>query len=104
MKVENVALPWFFFLFLPFSYDITSPEFAQQLQPFLFEKTAHFVHEFVSFAQAPYDMVAYDEKAEYDVPPDGVPLPELVPLEDEPGIAVMYDVFPLWFRWLLAIS
>ena len=69
-----------------FSYDIASPEFAQQLQPFLFEKTAHFVHEFVSFARAPCDMVAYDEKAEYDVPPDGAPLPELVPIEnDEPG-------------------
>ncbi|XP_065905922.1 E3 ubiquitin-protein ligase Topors-like isoform X2 [Dysidea avara] len=68
------------------TYDIASPEFAQQLQPFLFEKTAHFVHEFVSFARAPCDMVAYDEKAEYDVPPDGAPLPELVPIEnDEPG-------------------
>ena len=72
-----------------YRYDISSPEFAQQLQPFLFEKTAHFVHEFKSFAQAPCDMVAYDEKAEYDIPPDGTPLPELVPIEDEPGIIVL---------------
>jgi len=41
----------------------------------------------VSFAQSPYDMIAYDDKAEYDVPSDGNSLPELVPLDDDdPGM------------------
>lgn len=33
-------------------------------------------------------MVAYDDKAEYDVPPDGSQLPELLPMEndDVPGM------------------
>lgn len=68
-------------------HDITSPEFAEQLRPFLFEQTEHFVHEFVSFAQSPCDMVAYDDKAEYDIPSDGTHLPELQPMDnDEPGM------------------
>ena len=53
----------------------------------MFEQTEHFVHEFVSFAQSPYDMVAYDDKAEYDVPADGTDLPQLLPVdEEEPGM------------------
>ena len=69
-------------------HDITSSEFADNLRPFLFEQTEHFVHEFASFARSPYDMVAYDDKAEYDVPSDGSQLPELLPVEndDVPGM------------------
>lgn len=41
----------------------------------------------MSFAQSPYDMVAYDDKAEYDVLSDGTSLPELVSLDDDdPGM------------------
>ena len=42
----------------------------------------------MSFARSPYDMVAYDDKAEYDVPADGSQLPELLPMEnDVPGMS-----------------
>lgn len=39
-------------------------------------------------------MVAYDDKAEYDVPSDGTVLPELLPVDsnDEPGMS-HYDHF-----------
>ncbi len=43
-----------------------SPVFATLLRPFLFENTAHFVHELVNFARSPLDMKAYDRRAQYD--------------------------------------
>ena len=51
------------------SVDMESSAFAQHLQPFLHGRTDHFVHEFVSFAKSPYDMIAYDEKSSYDFVP-----------------------------------
>ena len=47
-------------------YDIRSEEFFQHIQPFTGRRTEHFVHEFYSFARAPYDIVAYDQNAAYD--------------------------------------
>ncbi|KAK2183312.1 hypothetical protein NP493_315g00001 [Ridgeia piscesae] len=47
-------------------YDIRSEEFFQHIQPFTGRRTEHFVHEFYSFARAPYDIVAYDQNASYD--------------------------------------
>ena len=49
--------------------NLESEEFASHLEPFLEEKTAHFMHEFISFAKSPYDMIAYDRKVIYDWPP-----------------------------------
>lgn len=45
--------------------DLESPEFADHLRPFFHEKTDHFLHEFISFAKSPLDMVAYDGKVSY---------------------------------------
>ena len=43
-----------------------SKEFVSHLQPFLLDNTEHFMHELVSFATTPLDMVAYDDKVCYD--------------------------------------
>ena len=43
-------------------------EFGNHLEPFLHEKTQHFMHELISFAKSPYDMIAYDNKVRYDWP------------------------------------
>ena len=75
-----------------YRHDITSPEFAENLRPFLFEQTEHFIHEFVSFAQSPYDMIAYDDNAEYDAPTDGTTLPQLLPVDNEPGMNEYYSL------------
>ena len=48
--------------------DLEGEEFASHLRDFLGERTSHFVHEFVSFAKAPFDMIAYDGKVVYDWP------------------------------------
>lgn len=45
-------------------------EFASHLEPYLHEKTSHFMHEFLSFASSPYDMIAYDKNVSYDWPAD----------------------------------
>ena len=47
-------------------YSIDSEEFFQHIQPFTDRRTRHFIHEFYSFARAPYDIVAYDQNAVYD--------------------------------------
>uniref|UniRef100_A0A673Y0M6 E3 ubiquitin-protein ligase Topors n=1 Tax=Salmo trutta TaxID=8032 RepID=A0A673Y0M6_SALTR len=39
-----------------------------ELQPFLQARTDHFLHEFVNFARAPFNMEAYDQHAVYDCP------------------------------------
>ena len=39
-----------------------SEEFVTHLQPFLHDKTEHFIHELASFAKSPLDMIAYDAK------------------------------------------
>ncbi|KAG1956867.1 topoisomerase I binding, arginine/serine-rich a [Pimephales promelas] len=39
-----------------------------ELRPFLLSHTEHFLHEFLSFAQSPFNMEAYDQRAVYDVP------------------------------------
>ena len=49
-------------------FDITSEEFFQHIQPFIGDRTEHFVHEFYSFCRSPYDMIGYDSHAVYDEP------------------------------------
>ncbi|XP_056121099.1 topoisomerase I binding, arginine/serine-rich a [Rhinichthys klamathensis goyatoka] len=39
-----------------------------ELRPFLLSHTEHFLHEFLSFAQSPFNMEAYDQRAVYDLP------------------------------------
>ena len=45
----------------------------------------------MSFAQSPYDMIAYDDKAEYDVPSDGVCLPELPTVDELAGMITLIN-------------
>ncbi|KFQ21119.1 E3 ubiquitin-protein ligase Topors, partial [Merops nubicus] len=49
-------------------YDIESPAFADDLKPFLLNRTEHFLHEFISFARCPFNLEAYDQHANYDCP------------------------------------
>ncbi|XP_023211032.1 E3 ubiquitin-protein ligase Topors-like [Centruroides sculpturatus] len=47
-------------------YDIKSPEFYVHIEPYLQNRTTHFIHEFYNFARSPYDMVNYDRRAVYE--------------------------------------
>ena len=48
--------------------ELSSEEFCNHLRPFLFDKTEHFIHEFISYARSPFDVNAYDERAQYNWP------------------------------------
>ncbi|XP_016376052.1 E3 ubiquitin-protein ligase Topors isoform X2 [Sinocyclocheilus rhinocerous] len=41
---------------------------VHELRPFLLSHTEHFLHEFLCFAQSPFNMEAYDQRAVYDLP------------------------------------
>ncbi|XP_058630864.1 topoisomerase I binding, arginine/serine-rich a [Onychostoma macrolepis] len=41
---------------------------VHEIRPFLLSHTEHFLHEFLSFAQSPFNMEAYDQRAVYDLP------------------------------------
>lgn len=45
-----------------------SVDFGSHLEPFLHERTQHFMHELICFAKSPYDMIAYDNKVRYNWP------------------------------------
>ncbi|XP_032062226.1 E3 ubiquitin-protein ligase Topors [Aythya fuligula] len=49
-------------------YDMESDAFADELRPFLLNRTEHFLHEFISFARCPFNLDAYDQHANYDCP------------------------------------
>ncbi|XP_010154857.1 PREDICTED: E3 ubiquitin-protein ligase Topors [Eurypyga helias] len=49
-------------------YDIESQAFADDLKPFLLNRTEHFLHEFISFARCPFNLDAYDQHTNYDCP------------------------------------
>lgn len=49
-------------------YDLEGQAFADDLKPFLLQRTEHFLHEFVSFARCPFNIDAYDQHANYDCP------------------------------------
>ncbi|XP_027302001.2 E3 ubiquitin-protein ligase Topors [Anas platyrhynchos] len=49
-------------------YDLESDAFADELRPFLLNRTEHFLHEFISFARCPFNLDAYDQHANYDCP------------------------------------
>ena len=68
-------------------FDIREEEFHQHVQPFFGRRTDHFIHEFHSFARAPYDIVAYDQNAEYDN--GDLPVHEIE--SDDDGIANNVD-------------
>ncbi|XP_044876300.1 E3 ubiquitin-protein ligase Topors-like isoform X2 [Mauremys mutica] len=49
-------------------YDLESQAFADILQPHLLYYTNHFLHEFINFARSPFNIKAYDWRANYDIP------------------------------------
>ncbi|XP_025038972.2 E3 ubiquitin-protein ligase Topors-like [Pelodiscus sinensis] len=49
-------------------YDLESQAFADLLQPHLLYYTNHFLHEFINFARSPFNIKAYDWRANYDIP------------------------------------
>ncbi|XP_062334799.1 topoisomerase I binding, arginine/serine-rich a isoform X3 [Osmerus eperlanus] len=49
-------------------YDMEDGAIQEELRPFLQARTEHFLHEFISFARAPFNMEAYDQHAVYDCP------------------------------------
>ncbi|KAM6302246.1 E3 ubiquitin-protein ligase Topors-like [Podargus strigoides] len=49
-------------------YDLESQAFADDLKPFLLNRTEHFLHEFISFARCPFNLEGYDQHANYDCP------------------------------------
>lgn len=49
-------------------YDMEDGAIQEELRPFLQGRTEHFLHEFISFAKAPFNMEAYDQHAAYDCP------------------------------------
>ncbi|GCB63529.1 hypothetical protein scyTo_0004435 [Scyliorhinus torazame] len=49
-------------------YDMDGQAFQDELRPFLLSRTEHFLHEFTSFARAPFNMESYDQRANYDCP------------------------------------
>ncbi|GAB6028952.1 hypothetical protein CHUAL_004747 [Chamberlinius hualienensis] len=46
-------------------YHILSPEFIDNMRPYIGTYTRHFLHEFYHFARSPYDMARYDQAAIY---------------------------------------
>ena len=46
-------------------YNIVEEAFTTHLESFLGRRTSHFIHEFLNFAQSPYDMCGYDAHAVY---------------------------------------
>ncbi|XP_028403574.1 E3 ubiquitin-protein ligase Topors-like isoform X2 [Dendronephthya gigantea] len=60
-----------FILSLITRIDMDSPLLVEELKPFLLETTDHFVHELLSFAKAPFDIVAYDDFVVYPWPEEG---------------------------------
>lgn len=48
--------------------DMEDGVIQEELRPFLQARTEHFLHEFISFAKAPFNMEAYDQHAVYDCP------------------------------------
>ncbi|XP_040891510.1 topoisomerase I binding, arginine/serine-rich a [Toxotes jaculatrix] len=49
-------------------YDMEDGAIQEELRPFIQGRTEHFLHEFISFAKAPFNMEAYDQHAVYDCP------------------------------------
>ena len=48
-----------------FRINLDSKEFSDHLQPFLHQRTDHFMHELILFARSPLDLIAYDNSVSY---------------------------------------
>ncbi|XP_059613168.1 E3 ubiquitin-protein ligase Topors [Phlebotomus argentipes] len=74
-------------------HDITSPGFRSRIRHIFGENTDHFIHELYNFAQAPYDLIGYDNHVRYvgrngatsseSRRPHNIPLRLSAPFEDD---------------------
>jgi len=55
-----------FLLSLFKTHEIDSKDAKEQLKEWIFENVDTFIHEFLTFANSPYDMDAYDKAVRYD--------------------------------------
>lgn len=46
-------------------YNLESEFFIHLLEPYLQQRTQHFLHEFISFVHSPYNLETYDQQALY---------------------------------------
>ncbi|XP_057298870.1 E3 ubiquitin-protein ligase Topors-like [Hydractinia symbiolongicarpus] len=100
---ENIRFVMSLILNIIPKVSMESEEFKQQVQPFLFNETNHFVAELISFASSPYDIKGYDDNVVYDVPTQAVPtrpsscVTDVVTVPDEPADPVrdrlLHEVF-----------
>ena len=66
-----VSLPLYISLLsLSLRIDLEGEEFPEHLQPFLPNRTSHFLHELISFARSPLNVAAYDHSVRYEWPAD----------------------------------
>ncbi len=66
LEEEDVDLLVTFVLSMLQTKDIDSKEVKEQLQEWLFEHVDTFIHEFLCFANSPFDLVNYDKHVRYD--------------------------------------
>lgn len=45
--------------------ELLNPQFSAEVRPFLGDRTRHFMHELISYARSPFDMIGYDRSASY---------------------------------------
>ena len=45
--------------------DLQNPLFSTEVRQFLGDRTRHFMHELVSYARSPFDMIGYDRSVSY---------------------------------------
>lgn len=45
--------------------DLQNPVFSTDVRQFLGDRTRHFMHELISYARSPFDMIGYDRSVSY---------------------------------------
>lgn len=79
-------------------YDLDSESFIHLLEPYLQQHTHHFLHEFISFVNSPYNMETYDQRAIYQCSASPWNKKKFVPVlpvsQDEALLASQHDTRP----------
>lgn len=79
-------------------YDLDSESFIHLLEPYLQQHTHHFLHEFISFVNSPYNMEMYDQRAIYQCSTSSWAQKKFAPVlplpQDEALLASQYDTRP----------
>ncbi|XP_054583120.1 E3 ubiquitin-protein ligase Topors-like [Eptesicus fuscus] len=79
-------------------YDLDSESFIHLLEPYLQQHTHHFLHEFISFVNSPYNMETYDQRAIYQCSASPWAQKKFAPVlplpQDEALLASQHDTRP----------